>query len=403
MILPFPLFAVTLDEAFRAAIKHESVQIERSRFEQVESQIDQARSSIFPEINARGSYLIQQDSPVFSSPVIDKNRKSLSLELIQPLFQGFQEFAAIRLAQGEKLAQMARLERSKVELFSNLYQVFFSIKKIEKEIDHIEELYQLSTERVNFIDQRVRIGRSRQSELISAKAQMMTVSSQLEGAKSRLIDQRERFYTLTGLSSESEITLENFKDELGPLEFYLNKSQSSAWVKPEKFLFDASEERVQIARADYYPSFDLRANYYPYREGSLEDVRWDVTFNMTIPLYSGGLRSARVRQAVHEKKESELRYRLQKKDARENVRTAYLRLENGRSQLDHFRQAVRLNRENYELQRREYGLGLVSNLDVLQALNQYIQSRRDLSDLELENSQYYYQLMALTGDIFENN
>ncbi len=400
LLTSFSVQAVTLREAYLKAKEHESIQIQSSRLKQFDEDVTQARSGILPRVNARGSYLVQQDAAIFSAPTADRSRKSLQVEVVQPLFQGFKEFAAIRLAEGERLAQMADLEKSKTQIFTQVYEVFFNILMIESEKENLEELLRLSEERVRYLERRVNIGRSRESELISAQAQKMTVRSQLEGARSRLITYRERLHSLTGLERDVSVTLETGAKNLASLDDYLQRSLGSQWVAPDRLRFEASEHRVAIAKADHLPGFDVRANYYPYREGSFEDVKWDVTLNMTIPLYSGGATSSRVRQAVESQREAELTFRLREREIREQVVIAYETLQQGRSQLSDFEQAVTLNRQNYELQQREYGLGLVSNLDVLQALNQYIQSRKDLSDLRLVNSQYYYELLALTGEIF---
>lgn len=390
-----------LMDLYQKALLHESVEIEKSRLKQLDHEIDIARAELFPRIQARGSYLTQQNDSIFQAPTVDRNRKSFQVELVQPLYRGGREFAARKAAEGEKLAQMASLEQSKIEIFSRVYRVFFTTKTLENERENTKELLELSQERVGFLQQRVNIGRSRESELISAKAQMISVRSQLMALDSQLLELAEELRALTGLEQGVQLVLDDVNfHSLVEMESYLKQAFLSPWVQSERWRVEAQQQRVKLARAEYFPEVDVRANYYPYREGALEDVDWDVTLNVTIPLFRGGATRAAVQRAQEGQRQAQLRYRLKQREVEESVRATYQVLRQGKKQLSEFQQAVNLNRENYQLLQREYGLGLVSNLDVINALNQYIESRKNLGQLKLSNARHYYELKALTGDIF---
>ena len=59
--------------------------------------------------------------------------------------------------------------------------------------------------------------------------------------------------------------------------------------------------------------------------------------------------------------------------------------------------ALKGTEENYRLQRDEYKRNLVSNLDVLEALESLIETRREASRLLYETKQNYWRLKIATG------
>lgn len=393
---------ITLEKAYHAALERERFLIEEGKLKQLDYLISEARSRGLPEVNLRANILTQEKSSVFSRPEVDRTRKGLQVEVIQPVFKGFREFTAVRLAEAQRLAQLAQLEQTKIDIFISVYQVFFQIHILEEDRKNISEQLRLSSQRVQFLRERVSIGRSRESELLGAQAQEASVRSQLESLNLQLISARERFTTLTGFPQSSPLSLKQTKKDWSQknLDELIQRSLASSWQKVEEQNLAVAQERVKLIQADFYPEVELRANYYPYREGQLENVGWDVGLFLTYPLYNGGETRARVRGAREETRQASLRLSLRQREIEESVRVAYQKLLQGQGQVQIFRRAVEVNKKNYELLLREYGLGLVSNLDVLAALNQYIQSQKDLSRLILDNAQYAYELKALVGDLF---
>jgi outer membrane protein len=123
---------------------------------------------------------------------------------------------------------------------------------------------------------------------------------------------------------------------------------------------------------------DLTGNYYLKRSGSLEDVNWDVGIALTVPLYTGGATQSQVREAASQRTQAELSVSQARRLAEQEVRASYRSVVYDRSQIDALTTATELARKNYDAQTRDYRLGLVTNLDVLQALTAFQQNQRAL-------------------------
>src|SRR5262249_12853658 len=87
-----------------------------------------------------------------------------------------------------------------------------------------------------------------------------------------------------------------------------------------------------------------------------------------VPLYEGGSTQAQVRQARSQQIISQLTLARLKRDAERQVRTAYDDLSLSVTEVQAYDRAVQLAQKNYTVQQKEYRLGVITNLDLLQLL-----------------------------------
>lgn len=391
--------AVTLEQAFQKAISNEQIQIVQEQITQAQERINQVEGGLYPDINLSGTITRQEDDPIFERGFGQQTQKNLQVQLVQPLFQGFREFAALRLAKSDSKRNELLMEQAKLNLYQSLADIFYNIKSAENEIALSKELSRLSQERVTFLQQRVKVGRSRRSELISAQAQLASVNASLSELNSGLRQQREAFSLVTTMPANSKLDGDMAVIDLKELDALIAKIDKSPWIEVREREVEIADETVNMAKAGHWPSIDLRANYYLERGGSLQGVNWDVGLALTMPIFSGGSDQATIREALAQKRESILRQSYEKRRLESDIRATFASLQESVRQLKGLEESVTLNRRNYEELNREYGLGLVTNLDVINALNQYVQSRRDLNRIEVSSQKDRVKLKTLTGEI----
>lgn len=399
LILSSPAFAVSLEEAFQKALTNEEVKAVEAQIIQSQERINQVKGGLYPDINLSGAITRQEDDEVFRRGFGQRTQKSLQLQLEQPLFQGFKEFAALRLARADGARSQELLEQARLNLYLSLADVFYDILSSEVELKLTTEVADLSKERVSFLQKRVKVGRSRKSELISAEAQYVGVKASIEELQSNIIRRREAFSLVTGLPTNTALDDSVMRIKPKALDTLLNKIDETPWMQARQYELESAQEQISIAKARHWPSLDLRGNYYFERGGSLQGVNWDIGVALTMPLFSGGSDQAVVREALAKRHEVSLRKDYERKRLYSDVRATHASLEQGMSQLKSFEKAVNLNRRNYEELNREYGLGLVTNLDVINALNQYVQSQRDLNRIRQNNYKNVARLKTLTGEV----
>jgi outer membrane protein len=126
-------------------------------------------------------------------------------------------------------------------------------------------------------------------------------------------------------------------------------------------------------------------------------VEWDVQLALTVPLYAGGGTSARVREAVSQKTQADLDTSRVQRLAEQEIRSFYQTTLLDRKQLRALETATDAAKKNYEAQQRDYRYGLVTNLDVLQALTSYQENVRALDRAHYSAKLNWLRLQAATA------
>lgn len=372
----------TLQESFESALKKsESFAQQQQLLEQAEERYKQAIGGVLPNIALAGSYL-RQDTPQSSigGSLFPAEQTTARLTASQPLFKGFREFAA--MGQFSALADAQQLSRKHagVLLYQDIVQVFYQVLSYESDIRNLNRQIELNAKRVKELEGRRKIGRSRNTEVLSVQAALAQLQAQAELAKGQLAASREMFEYLTGLDRDTPLRddEEVLPNKVPALSKYLERLEKRFDFQAEKERVEAADKGVSLAKGEHWPTVDLQGNYYFKRNGALANVKWDVQVVGSLPLFSGGAVMSRVRQSVAERKRVELGMEQTRRLSEQEIRTLYASLLSDQAQLNALEKAAGLAEKTYVEQTREYRFGLVTNLDVIQSLNTAQLNQRDL-------------------------
>ena len=386
---------LTLDEYYAAALKRSEVVATQSELiRQAEERYHQAGASRLPTVDAIATRTRLDDgaSDATANPTRQRNSR---LTATQPLFRGFREFATVRQTQALMGAQGEDYRGARVQLFKDVAQNFYDVLSLEQDLNNIHEQINQNLQREKELQDRVRIGRSRAGETLAVQATISTLRAQVEQLQAQLSVAREAFAFLSGLPAATPLRdTETLPANLDPIEIYLARLELRPDVKAAQQRLTAAQENISVARGAYKPSLDLNANRYLERSGSLENVDWDVQLALTIPLYAGGSLQSRVREAVSQSTQAELGTSQVRRQAEQEIRSVYQSVVFDRSQLGALEKATEAARKNYEVQRRDYRLGLVTNLDVLQAMTAFQENQRALDRARYTAKLDYLKLEA---------
>jgi outer membrane protein len=130
---------------------------------------------------------------------------------------------------------------------------------------------------------------------------------------------------------------------------------------------------------------------------ALKSVNWDVQLAVSFPFFQGGLVSAQVREAQALSHQWSLQLSEVRRKAEQEVRTFYQALVMDQKQTQKLSALVEVSRKNYEVQSQVYQNGLVTNLDVLQALSTYRVAIRQLDQMKRTYALDSVKLQAAIG------
>lgn len=360
-----------LNDAFKHALVHnQSDEVYDARIDSATAGYEKSKGNYLPKIALKGTY-------TFLDQLNDQ--KTMSLNLAQNLFKGGRDQVSIS---GQSLnIETQKLTKSieQLVLFKEVADVYFTHWQNELDEKNLLLLKEQSEKRRNEIRSRVKIGRSRRGELLQAESQLATVESNLLNAQGLKEESSKKLSNLLGVN-EFDLYFPEIVDEpreLESLESYLDKSQSRMELTLKNVKLQIADLDLDSSKRNHLPTLDLSSNYYlNKRSGSYRNSDWDLSFNLSVPLFEGGSTEALVRESVAKKTEAFLAINDQKRKIEGEVKVKYEAARKYLAQLKAGMRAFVLAKENYDEALKDYRLGLVSNLDTLSALNTYLDAKR---------------------------
>ncbi len=383
--------AVTVKEAFDSAlIKTETISISKKQVAQAQERVSQAQSTYFPQVQGVLSQTRQDGSKT------DQSIGKLSVS--QSIYNGGRDAAKSDQNQNELAAQKETSKQDRLRLYYDVAKAFYEVLQADHELQNLDATAKLTEERVVELQKRNRIGKSRNGEVLTAESQLLVLSSQQAAARTQLESARNAFETVTGMDRTTKLDdVRNLPEHPKPIEYYLGKLEERPDLKALRFKASANENAISLARGGHFPKLDLIGNYYPYRKGLNEDVHWDTTLTLTLPLFEGGYVQSQVREASEGYMASELALKLAQRQSENEIKNAYQNLISALNQNTTLVKAVSAAERNYREQTKDYRFSLVTNLDVLQALNTYNETKRSSDRTRYQALIAWAQLNSATG------
>lgn len=390
--------AISLKQSFEAARANmETIKRADATVNVSEEQQNRARAAVLPTIAGVGTYTtIDKPSAAGTSPFLLTRQYSYALRLSQPLLRGG-TVSAYQLAKENVLLAKFQKDATEINLYQLVIAAFYNLNIAQVDKANVEELLKYSRERVAEIRERTKIGRSRRGELVEAEAQLLTAESQYQQTLITL-QQAERTYEYyTRLKPEDTGALPDVPEVTGNVDEYINKVRVRPDILASEQRTRVAEKQISIAKGGHLPSLDLTSNYYFDRTGILATSDWDVGLALSVPLFQGGAVQAAVKEAVENKKIAEYTKSETLRTAERDIAINYQNLQQLYIQLKALKQALAKAEEAYRLNKKDYQYGLVTNLDVLQSLNVFIETKRSYNSLVGIAHLNYKNLEASTG------
>jgi outer membrane protein len=393
---------VTLEDCYQMALwRSEALSIDGEELVRLQAQIEEAVGSILPRVAFRGSYTRQDDSGVVSSGSVARSftleeRTEYRFVARQPLFSGLREVYAIRQGNAFYESREHRLRQARLLLFADVAEAFYLALQVRRDLETTQDTLALARERLEELVQRQRVGISRRSEVLAQEAEVASLEADVERLRGALAVAWEALRFLTGLAGTPALA-DSIPEPGDPgfLESYLSRALASrADLEAARREVAAREEAVGIARAGYLPTASLDANYYTHREGLSDSINWDLVVSLEVPVFEGTVTQARLRGARSDVRAAQFRLERLRREIELEVNRSYADLQALRSQLASLEKAVASAQENYDIVQAEYRRDIVTNVEVLAALDTLQRAR-----LERDRARFQAKLAAVRLEV----
>jgi outer membrane protein len=378
---PALAFAMNLKQVFQEAIiRNENVPIQIEAVVQADENVKQAWGNIVPQITGSTQWMWQQQYTGANGALSPSYNPYTKLTASQPLFQGYRDWFGLSQTKKVRGQQESLKDNVELTIYKSIISSYYSVLYLEKDIVNLKEQIHYINDEIKLLQEWKRIGRAQTTDVLTAQSSLATQEVLVEQDISQLKAGRDAFALTTGLPPDTPLDddAQNFMPSLEPLEAYLDHIKQRPDVKANQNAVMAAQDNISVQKANHVPSVALTADRYFQRAGVQENVNWDASIVLTVPIFAGGVTQSKVRQAYSQSRQADLALSLAERTAQQEVRQYYDTVASDIKQLALNNQNVKVNEANYKEEEHYLRLGLVPYLNVITALTNYIAAKRTL-------------------------
>ncbi|HEY0746371.1 MAG TPA: TolC family outer membrane protein [Steroidobacteraceae bacterium] len=331
-----------------------------------------------------------------------------TIDLRQSLFR-WQNWEALKRADSQVAQAEADYQAAQQDLMTRVSQRYFDVLgaqddleaqqvallSVNRQLDQAEARYQIGLIAITDVEEARAAHDSTAAAVIAAKRALASTWELLREIIGDPFDTLARPIEPFEMASPDPISEDRWVEMALQQNLSLVSSRLSA---------DIARENASITRGEHYPTLDLVGsagkltnngidtfdNGNPAGGTFLDQKQRSIGIQLTIPIYSGGLVSSQVRQAVYQHRAAKERLERVARQTEHDARDAYLGVLSEMSRVKALHRAVDSNLVALRATESGYEAGTRTAVDVLQSRQQWVQAQTSYA-----HSRYDYMLNVI--------
>jgi TolC family type I secretion outer membrane protein len=356
------------------------VQAQRAAMRALDETYVQARAGFGPNISVSAGATDYSDRRRRGG-TSHADTESSALSVVQPVYTGGRVTSRVHATEAQIKAGRETLRRFELDLLQRVVTAYVGVRRDQQILKISQDTVAVLTKELSDTQARFKVHEVTRTDLAQAQARLSQSKTQLLNAQAQLGISRAGFLAVVGqnpgdLAPQPDIlTLPST-----PVEAFDAAEANNPQLKSARYTEESSRASVAEAKAARLPSvtarFDMqRAPFIPYDPRRIYDNIRSTSITISQPLFTSGLYSSQIRQAV----ETNNRDRLTIDDTRlqvlQQVSSAWEQLVALRQELTTAQDEMQADQIAFAGVREEQKAALRTTLDVLNA------------ELELSNAQ----------------
>ena len=348
-----------------------------------------AYGTFLPSVDASASASRQQISGASSSQAnvsispFNLYNASVAISYTLDVFGGTRR--ELEALQAQVDYQQFQLEGAYLTLTSNIVTTVVREAALRAQIQATQEIVSVQNDQLERVEQQFTFGGVALADVLAQRAQLAQAKATIPPLEKDLAQTRHQLAVLTGrFPSEALLPEFNLGTLKLPQELPVSLPSSLVRQRPDiraaESLLQAASAQVGVATANLYPRITLTGGYgtEALKTGDLftgSSVIWSIGGQLLQPVFHGGALSAKRRAAVAAYDQAAAQYRETVLLAFRNVADVLKALEADARILEAQALAAKAAQETLDLTDKQFKLGAVSYLALLNAQRQYQQTR----------------------------
>jgi outer membrane protein len=343
----------------------------------------------------------------FNGRLTTHNHK-YGVDLKQNLFR-WENWVALQRADAQVAQAEADYQAAQQDLMSRVAQRYFDVLASQDDLDAQEGAMASVNRQLEQAEKRYEVGLIAITDVQEVRASHDSSAAAVIAAKRQVASAQELLREITGdLFDTLARPIEPFElanpDPVSEDRWVEMALQQNLSLVSSRLAADIARENVSSTRGGHFPSLDLVASGYkvdsdgtsinadgtPYGNSAIDQHQRSIGIQLTFPLYSGGMVSSQVRQAVYQHRAAKERVERVARQTEHDARDSYLGVLSEISRVKALRRAVESNTTALNATEAGYEAGTRTAVDVVESRRLWIQAQTDYS-----RSRYDYMINVL--------
>lgn len=399
--------AQTLTEAMAQAYSsNPQLSAQQARLRRTDELVPQAVSGWRPRLRSFGEIgkrRISGDEKEFFVQQRELTPRSVSAELVQPVFQGGETLARTRAAENTVRAERFRLLAVEQNVLVNTAIVYMDVYRDQSVLELNVKNEQRIMRQLDAARDRFAVGEVTRTDVSQAEARLARATAERITAEGELANSRAAYRTvvgdLPGALDKPPLPDELPRDLRAAQTLALNNNPN---VVLAEYTERAALDDVDVARADLLPTVDLIGSAERELEGSRSNGRidtYEAQVRLTVPIYTNGSSYSVLRQSKQAVTEQRRRVDQAQRQSTEDVTTAWSDLATAVAEVGQFEKEIVANGAALEGVEAEASVGARTVLDILDAEQALLDSQVSLVRAQRDLIVAGYTLKAAVGQM----
>jgi outer membrane protein/protease secretion system outer membrane protein len=405
-----------LKQVYQASLQQDAtIRASRAAAESGRERLPQARAGLMPQVSAsagRNNNNLDTTAPNFFGAPASTNEQYVSdnrtVQLRQPLLN-MQRWLQFKQAQSLVEETEANLNRELQNLVVRVAGAYFETLMSDEQFDLVQAQIKTYTALVDASQKALAAGSGTRTDIDDALARLdMAKAQELEARQNQDLTRRQLQLLVNqpvNKIAKLNVTALQLKSPEPPnLDEWTRKAeQASPEVKSLQARLEAARREVSKAQAGHFPTLDAVAQWSNSGSENITRInsRYEnktIGLQLNIPLYSGGYVNSTIRQAVAEQTRAEETLEALRRDLGVRVHKEYRGVSEGVMRVKALEQAARSAEQMLKSTQMSQKAGSRTQLDVLNAQQQYTLALRDLAQARMVYLLSKVRLASLVGD-----
>jgi len=408
--------ALDFKQVYQAALEQDAtIRASRAAADSGRERLPQARAGLLPQVSAsagRNFNSLDTTSPNILGELGTINDRyfsdNKSLQLRQPLVN-MQRWLQFEQAKSMVAETEATLDRDLQNLVVRVAGAYFEYLMSDEQLELVLAQKKMYTSLVDAAKKGLAAGSGTRTDIDDAQARLDMASAQELEARQNQDQTRRQLEVLINqpVASVAKLNVPALK-LVGPVPASLDEwtsraEKNSPEIKAMQARLEAARREVSKSQAGHLPTLDAVAQWSNSGSENITRInsRYEnksIGLQLNVPLFSGGYVNSTIRQAVAEQTRAEETLEALRRDLGVRVHKEFRGVSEGVMRVRALEQAVRSADQMMKSTQMSLKAGSRTQLDVLNAQQQYTMALRDLAQARFVYLMSKVKLASLAGD-----